>query len=192
MPVVDDPVWSRIANAEGMFQVGEIVYKVFKDEAVGVEKGLYDLRGVHAFTESADAVRIPIRRRMLQAGELDFRGTVTDCETEYRNGDNKKRQLKGRIREQNVLFSDNVNCIADTRVFRGIFRQRASRLEQNGCLSVNGDLGTCYTVQRGRDRTSKIQRTFFTGPSAYVTLEQGSTVLHRAIDDDPVDCFTQP
>jgi len=191
MPVVDDPVWSRIANAEGMFQVGEIVYKVFKDEAVGVEKGLYDLRGVHAFTESADAVRIPIRRKMLEAGELDFRGTIVDCETKYKRG-RKNRTLKGRIREQNALFGPNVKCVADTRVFQGIFRKEVSRLEQQGCLSVNGDLGSCYTVQRGTNNTSKIQRTFYEGADAYVTPDQGSTVLHRAIDGGNRDCFTQP
>lgn len=98
MPVVDDPAWRHLANANGIFQVGYTVYKISRDKVFSIHESSYAKGG---FNHSEDMAYIPIKRNILSQweGEVEFRVTVVDCETEYTNGEGKPRQLKGRIRE---------------------------------------------------------------------------------------------
>lgn len=189
--VIDDPAIRHLANERGILQVGDEVYQIFREMAVVANVETFFSLTIEELLNSPDKIRkIKIKRRLVSE-EHDVRVNIDVCQGDYEN----KRRVKGELEERSSLFSQNVNCIARTKHFKkgafGIYYgEKADQLSQFGCLSVNGNNGICFEVDKTLSNRQEIDRTFFSGDNAFIS--GGNTVRHYAREGTiDGECFTQ-
>lgn len=181
LPVVDDPAWKHLANSKGMFQVGDVTYKITREAAVGARS--YALSANASDILSQATVRIPIKRNAARPDAVEFRELIDECKDWYRPNDDQRRRVRGQLRTQSSLFSSIVNCILETKHFKfvgvGWFLNAADELRQTGCISVNGNGGTCFSADQTISGHS-IEIVFFSGQNAFITFIEATAGEHFA------------
>lgn len=179
LPVVDDPAWKHLANSNGMFQVGDVTYKITREAAVGARS--YALSANAADILSQATVRIPIKRNAAPPDVVEFRELVDECKAEYRPEGENRRRVRGQLRTQSSLFSSNVNCILETKHFKstvGWWLFKATELRQTGCISVNGNSGLCFPANQTLNNEHSIEIVFFSGNNAFITPLEATAGVH--------------
>ncbi|MBX2926486.1 MAG: hypothetical protein KF852_01515 [Saprospiraceae bacterium] len=182
LPVVDDPAWKHLANSKGMFQVGDVTYKITREEAVGASG--YSLSSNTTDILSLATVRIPIKRNAAAPDVVEFRALVDECSDWYRPNDNQRRRVRGQLRTQSPLFSSIVNCILETKHFKfvglGWFLNAATELRQTGCVSVNNNAGVCFPANQTLFGQHSIEIVFFSGNNAFISSIGSTAGIHFA------------
>lgn len=181
LPVIDDPAWKHLANSKGMFQVGDVTYKITREAAVGARS--YSLSSGTADILSQATVRIPIKRNAASPDAVEFRGLVTECKDWYRP-DDLRRRVRGQLRTQASLFSPMVNCILETKHFRffglGWFLFNATELRQTGCVQVLNTNFDCISANETQMPGNSIEIVFFSGENAEIAPSFNTAGTHFA------------